>query len=448
MRESTSSNQNTQRQQAPDDKEAASTGRLLTLRVLTGRLLILRVLISWQSRARLCSLGTETQRYPARRRSEYGSSVKVLALEPYFGGSHKAFLDGWSGLSRHDWTILGLPPFKWKWRMRHAAYSLAEQVRELMRAGRRWDVIFCSDMLDLASFFGLAPVESRGLPAVAYFHENQLTYPVRHESERDYHFGYTNMTAASAAEAVWFNSAFNRDSFLEALSAFLKRMPDYQPFDAIERIRAKSAIQPQGFHPLPPRPPRSPGPLRILWAARWEHDKNPALFFQALERMRASNIAFTVSVIGEQFRDSPAVFENARNNLHDRIDRWGYQASREQYEAALLEADVTVSTADHEFFGISVVEAVAAGALPVLPRRLAYPEILSGLDPADDALFFYDGSTDELTQRLTTLVDRLNNGDLWRGDPLRAARIIDKYAWPNLAPQLDAALESVAEHFT
>ena len=218
--------------------------------------------------------------------------MKILALEPYYGGSHKAFLDGWSAHSRHAWTVFGLPPFKWKWRMRHSAYTLAERVRERMSAGEQWDVLFCSDMLDLAAFYGLAPAELRALPAVAYFHENQLTYPVRCESERDNHFGYTIMTTALAATRAWFNSAFNRDSFLEALPAFLNRMPDYQPLEVIERIRAKSEIQPQGIREMPPRGERTPGPLRILWAARWEHDKNPGVFERALDRLVVTGLEF------------------------------------------------------------------------------------------------------------------------------------------------------------
>ena len=95
--------------------------------------------------------------------------MRILALEPYHGGSHRAFLDDWSAHSRHDWTVLGLPPFKWKWRMRHSAYTLAEQVRERLAAGERWDALFCSDMLDLAAFYGLAPAELREIPSVTYF---------------------------------------------------------------------------------------------------------------------------------------------------------------------------------------------------------------------------------------------------------------------------------------
>jgi len=369
--------------------------------------------------------------------------MKVLALEPYYGGSHKAFLDGWSAHSRHTWTVLGLPAFKWKWRMRHSAYALAEQVGERLVAGERWDALFCSDMLDLAAFYGLAPAEPRALPSVAYFHENQLTYPMQHETERDYHFGYTNMTTALAATQVWFNSAFNRDSFLEALPAFLKRMPDYQPLEAVESIRAKSEIQPQGIREMPPRGERTPGPLRILWAARWEHDKNPQRFFDALKQLKSRGVDFRISVVGEQFRDVPEIFAWAKDYLRDHIDGWGYQETRAEYEATLLEADVVVSTADHEFFGVSVVEAIGAGAFPVLPRRLVYPEILKDIDAADTKLFFYEGGARELCDRLETLAERLEAGDLWRGNPQRGRRAVRRFTWPILAPRLDDALEAL-----
>lgn len=369
--------------------------------------------------------------------------MRILALEPYHGGSHQAFLDGWSARSRHTWTVLGLPAFKWKWRMRHSAYTLAEQVRKRLAAGERWDLLLCSDMLDLAAFYGLAPAELRQIPSVAYFHENQLTYPVQFESERDYHFGYANMTTALVATRVWFNSAFNRDSFLDALPAFLERMPDFQPLEAVERIRAKSAIQPPGIRESPARGDRQAGPLRILWAARWEHDKNPKLFFDALTQLKARGVDFRLSAIGQRFRDAPEVFAWAQGYFRDHVERWGYQESRAEYETALLETDVIVSTADHEFFGIGVVEAIAAGALPVLPRRLAYPEILSEIDPSDEELFFYDGSTAELAERLTLLAERAEANNLWHADPQRGVRAVQRFTWPNRAPSLDEALRTL-----
>ncbi|MHC5185359.1 MAG: tRNA-queuosine alpha-mannosyltransferase domain-containing protein, partial [Planctomycetota bacterium] len=92
--------------------------------------------------------------------------MRILTLEAYYGGSHKAFLDGWQAHSEHDFTLLSLPPSKWKWRMRHAAMTFAQQVNKLVQAGEKWDVLFCSDMLNLAEFLGLADESIRHLPKI------------------------------------------------------------------------------------------------------------------------------------------------------------------------------------------------------------------------------------------------------------------------------------------
>ena len=373
------------------------------------------------------------------------SLMKILALEPYYGGSHQAFLDGWMAQSRHDWTLYELPAHKWKWRMRHAAITFAEQVGRAVAEGQAWDLVFCSDMLNLAEFLGLASRTVQALPVVVYFHENQLTYPVRCESERDYQFAMTNMTTALAGKSVWFNSAFHRDSFLEALAGFLKKMPDYQPVDAIERIRSQAIVYPPGVHGIGAPCDRQAGSLRILWAARWEHDKNPEDFFAALKILEARGVDFRISVIGEQFREAPEVFEWARQYFAEHIDHWGYQPSRAQYENVLRGADVFVSTADHEFFGISAVEASLAGAYPVLPRRLAYPEIL-GLDGREEMeKFFYDGTVTALADRLTGLAERLEKGSLGGEDGAELVRLMDRYIWGNLAPVLDEAVAKIAD---
>ena len=363
--------------------------------------------------------------------------MRVLALEPYYGGSHLAFLDGWSSRSRHEWTILTLPAYKWKWRMRHAAITFAREVENRCRQNANWDVLFCSDMLNLAEFKGLAPQPIRRLPGVAYFHENQLTYPVRCEDERDYQYAFTNMTTVLAAEQVWFNSAYHRDDFLDALGRLLLRMPDHQPFEAIERIRSRSSVQPPGIEPVSPRRPRRAGPVRILWSARWEFDKDPETFFAALARLKKAGTPFRVSVLGQCFRDVPPVFARAKEQFADSIDHWGYCETRAEYESVLSEADVVVSTARHEFFGIGLIEAVSAGAFPLVPMRLAYPEVLRAEGEPD---FFYQGGAVELAERIKQLIER---NDLWQGAPDRGRRGVEPYHWPSRIPQLDAALENL-----
>ncbi|HPC97131.1 MAG TPA: DUF3524 domain-containing protein [Sedimentisphaerales bacterium] len=369
--------------------------------------------------------------------------MRILALEPYYGGSHRAFLDGWSALSRHAWTVLTLPAYKWKWRMRHAAVTFAEEVRAHRPHRLSWDLLFCSDMLNLAEFRGLAQRDIADLPALMYFHENQLTYPVQIEKERDYQFAMTNMTSALAADAVWFNSAFHRDEFLGALNAFLVRMPDHRPTGAVELIRNKACIQPPGVTRMPRRGPRQAGPLRILWAARWEHDKNPEDFFRALDILRRRGVAFRLSVIGEQFRETPEVFTRAHHDFAERIDRWGYQNSRAEYETALLEADVYVSTARHEFFGLCAVEATLAGAFPLLPSRLAYPEIFGLGQNEDTDRFFYDGSPEALAERLADLAVLVTQGRSLADRTEGLRERLRRFEWPDLVPVLDEAIEKV-----
>ena len=48
--------------------------------------------------------------------------LQVLVLEPYYGGSHKAFLKGLSRLP-YTFDFMTLPARKWKWRMRLALCS-------------------------------------------------------------------------------------------------------------------------------------------------------------------------------------------------------------------------------------------------------------------------------------------------------------------------------------
>jgi glycosyltransferase involved in cell wall biosynthesis len=173
-----------------------------------------------------------------------------------------------------------------------------------------------------------------------------------------------------------------------------------------------------------------------------EHDKNPEGFFTALRELVARDIDFRLSVLGEQFDDAPAIFAEARDEFAGRIDRFGYLPSRRDYLDVLARSDVFVSTAQHEFFGISAVEAAAVGTLPVLPRRLAYPEIfdLAG----DGACFFYDGSTSDLTARLVGLSERLMRGDELETERQVACRIASAFEPARRAAAMDDAIEQLA----
>ncbi len=370
--------------------------------------------------------------------------MNVLALEPYYGGSHQAFLDGWVRRSRHDWTLLTLPAHGWKWRMRHAPLTFARKVAELPGQGAGFDAVVCTDMLGLAELRGLVAAALRDVPAIAYFHENQLTYPNRRNDPRDLHFGLMNFTTAISAERVWFNSAYHRDAFCNALADTLASMPDHQHLDEVTRLRAEVILQPPPVEdPGRPDRPRQDGPLRIAWAARWEHDKRPDVFFDALERMSKRDIAFRVSVMGERFRQHPECFDRARDRLANRIDHWGFLPDRAEYVDALRRADVFVSTAEHEFFGLAAVEAALAGCLPVLPDRLAYPEVFAAARAATPAgALFYDGSPQALGDLLTGLA--ANPASIGSAGA-SARRSVIEYTWDRRIATMDDALAELAK---
>ena len=305
------------------------------------------------------------------------SSLHVALLEPYYGGSHAAFVDTLVKHSRHRFTLATMPPRKWKWRMRGAALWFTQEDTAWMSAGPI-DRILCNDMLSVADLRATLPDALKAVPTVCYFHENQLSYPIPNEQDRDYQYGMTNLTSCLAADAVWFNSRFHLEDFLSAAEGLLRKMPDCVPGGLVDRVRAiASVVTPPVEVPVaPPGRVRVAGPLTILWCHRWEYDKNPEPFFDALIRLDRAGVPFRVVLLGEQFRTAPRVFGEAWSSLSKHIVHTGFLPGRADYQAMLASCDLVVSTAIQENFGIGIIEAILAGCQPLVPNRLAYPETI------------------------------------------------------------------------
>lgn len=359
--------------------------------------------------------------------------MKILSLQPFFGGSHRDFNDGWIKHSRHDWTVLSLPARNWKWRMRHAAIEFAQQIETLKSQGQSWDAILTTDMLDVATFKGIANVGDT--PLTVYFHENQFAYPIKNESRSVLHYAFTNFTTMIAADRVFFNSQFNLDTTLDGAEKVLKRFPDYQPLDRLDEIRAKSSVLYPGIEisatPPTTKPPQSP--IVITWAARWEHDKGPEQLETFLQKLVESSVDFRINIIGQSYSHKPEAFDRIKQRFEDRIDAWGFQ-SRQRYLEILDATDVILSTANHEFFGLSVVEAITHEALPLLPNRLAYPEVLASIAGADAHRFLYTDLNDavEKLQSLAAVPPEIKCS--------MAIESREQYSWHKRAAALDDAI--------
>ncbi|MHC4714497.1 MAG: tRNA-queuosine alpha-mannosyltransferase domain-containing protein [Planctomycetota bacterium] len=357
-------------------------------------------------------------------------NLKILALEPYYGGSHARVLENLARLSEHEFTVLSMPARKWKWRMRGAALEMARRAEDLDDA---FDVVFASDMLSVADWKAIAPRGLREAPTVTYFHENQLTYPLPDESERDYQYGFTNITTCFASDAVWFNSDFHRGEFLSGARSLLERMPDFVPGGLVEEIAARARVVYPGVEGPSDIEAERAAPYTVLWNHRWEWDKNPEEFFEAVTSLHRRGVRFCLAVAGETSPRNPDAFESIRSRLSAVIVNWGFLESPAEYRDLLSRCDIVVSTARHEFFGLSVLEAVAAGCGPVLPRRLSYPEVF---DEADERVFFFEEG--RLEERLAEiLTSQLPARAQVRG-------LAERFLWPAVVRLWDEGFRAAA----
>ena len=163
----------------------------------------------------------------------------------------------------------------------------------------------------------------------------------------------------------------------------MKTQPDYRPNtgDIVQKIRSKSSVlyfpiyEELSLLKVKKKEWTSEEPLRIVWPHRWEHDKNPEALYNVLLKLHADGCAFRLSVMGEAYSETPQAITQMKDELHDHIDWFGYAESKAGYYEILAGADVVVSTANHEFFGVAMLEAVFLGCYPLVPNRLVYPEI-------------------------------------------------------------------------
>jgi len=376
--------------------------------------------------------------------------MDVLFLEPYDGGSHRSFREGLAARSRHRLTCLTLPGRFWKWRMRGAAVWFADRIN----AGTipTPDLIFATGFLNVADLRGLLDPPADRAPLLLYMHENQLTYPLSPEEEFDFHFGFTNIVGALAADRVVFNSAWHRELFLDAVPGYLNKMPEAVPRDVRPRLAARSGVLGVGLDrpPLPgdhypryrggacapaagPGWPRGDRPL-LLWNHRWEFDKRPDLFAAAVGRLLDEGLDFDVVLLGDS-RGREEVFAPLRDRLGPSCLAFGHADARGDYDRWLARADVVVSCAEQEYFGIAVAEAVHAGCYPVLPRAQVYPSLYGA---RCRGRHLYRGE-DELVGLLRDLLTGDSCGHVCSLD-----HDVDEFCWDRLAPRFDALMDEVA----
>jgi glycosyltransferase involved in cell wall biosynthesis len=299
------------------------------------------------------------------------------------------------------------------------------------------DVVLASSMMNVAAFAGAARHTMGDAPIVVYFHESQFAYPLSPLDRPDQTYPMINWSSAAVADLAIFNSEFHRALFFEEAERFLRQFPDQRHMHLIPAVLDRSIVLPVGvdlerigppaFHPDEP-------PL-ILWNQRWEHDKGPDDFVALIDVLVTAGLEFAVAVVGERFVSTPESFERLPGLLGEHLVAFGFVAD-DEYVDLVRRADIVVSTADHEFFGIAIVEAIAGGAFPVLPRRLVYPE---RIPESQHKRCLYDDAEGLLKRVRWAIEHREEAGSI----ASELASTVKQFDWPVVAPSYDAALESL-----
>jgi len=329
--------------------------------------------------------------------------LRILLLSAYDAISHQHWRKGLvDAFPEHDWTVLTLPARYFNWRVRGNSLSWAFEEREILT--REYDRLIATSMTDLSSLRGLVP-ELTKIPTTVYFHENQFAYPKNHKNNHqlktELEAKVVSLYSALAVDHVVFNSVWNRYSFLQGINLFLRTMPDHVPDGVVELLSEKSSVLPVPLDEkwFSDRAERAHSVFTVLWNHRWEYDKAPDRFLKALVELKQRGIEFKINLVGQQFRQKPEIFDQVYELLENHILNWGI-VNDSDYDSVLKSSDVVVSTALHDFQGLAILEAVAAGCVPVVPDRLAYPEFI----PQE---FRYDSFIDNPEGEINFLADHL-----------------------------------------
>jgi glycosyltransferase involved in cell wall biosynthesis len=314
-------------------------------------------------------------------------NYRILLLSAYDAMSHKM----WRGrlldmFPEHTWTQLVLPPRHFNWRIRGNSLQWALNEKDLLN--QDYDLLIATSMVDLASLRGFIPRIAH-LPTLLYFHENQFVYPLSSKQRNNnVEPQLVPLYSALCADAIVFNSNYNRSTFLQGAKELLKKLPDQISPELLEKIENSEVIsvplEEFSFDPVATAALESPKQiLDVVWNHRWEYDKGPKLLLSLAQAILKQRLPIRLHVVGQQFRSSPAEFKKIAALLEQHaaalaIDQgsFGYVENRESYIGLLRRSDVVLSTAEHDFQGLAIQEACTLGSTPLVPDALVYPEYI------------------------------------------------------------------------
>jgi tRNA G18 (ribose-2'-O)-methylase SpoU/glycosyltransferase involved in cell wall biosynthesis len=374
--------------------------------------------------------------------------------------SHRSWAEGYQRWTKNHSDIYQVrltlvSGEKWKFRMLSgAATSIDDSHNE------DDDIIIVDGMFDAA----VVKARSGHRKVLVYLHENQLTTPYSSQDrdqkkQTSWHFGMVHYRSLLAADGFIFNSFTQLRDFQSALPRMLKEQcpPDeidwhlekcHQLFsskctflhngleldDLMRFSLDENGTKATGIHTAP----------IILWNARLEEYKDPGSFLEMLKLVRKeSNISFQLLILGTDPTKDQRWYKKFRDEVGDeQMVFMGWFTDRKEYAKYLRLADIVVSTARHETFGISIVESVFCGALPLLPNRLSYPELFPPSTFGADHLYEHP-LQDGVTKLISLLQIVTTRPDIAKAMQCKAKEAVARFRWESMGPLYNRVWSSI-----
>ena len=150
-------------------------------------------------------------------------------------------------------------------------------------------------------------------------------------------------------------------------------------------------------------------------------------------KLNDNGVDFKLVVLGENFKTTPSIFDEAQRKLKDQILHFGYCENFSDYTQWLWKADIIPVTNIQDFFGISIMEAIYCNTYPLLPNRLTYPELLP-VEMHDDHIY---KNENDLYDKLCLVITRIDSA---RKTNMRS--IAEQYDWSKMTTVYDELFAS------